>query len=93
MASLLVPFITLGKMDVSLLSVVSYIITICLLFTAKDLIFRNASIGKRILKIKVIKANGTNISVIDALKRTMPIALLPIEVFLVITRDKRAGDI
>lgn len=86
--------ITLGKFDVSPLTITIYLIFSFLTLLIKDFIFKNASIGKRIFKLKVMKTDNTKVTILDVIKRTLPIVvLLPIEVFLLIFNDRRIGDI
>jgi len=57
-------------------------------------VFKNASIGKRIFKIKVAKTDGTKLMVVDIIKRNVSIIiLLPLEIFFTIINDTRIGDI
>lgn len=59
----------------------------------KDFILKT-SIGKRILKLEIVKIDGTRVTLLDALKRSLPfIFLLPIEVILMIINDRRLGDV
>lgn len=91
-ATLLVYFVTLGKANISFLSLSTYFLSVCALVIYKDNLFGNASLGKRILKIKVIKENGDKITVLTSVKRNLLIVLLPLEVLLIITDNKRLGD-
>lgn len=93
LSSFSVCIVTLGKMNTTPLSISSYFISYVLLLIIKDFIFKNASIGKRIFKIKVVKIDGTRLTLFDVLKRTLPLILLPIELILMIINDKRMGDI
>lgn len=63
-----------------------------ILLLLRDNIFRNASIGKKILKIKIVKTNDTKLRFIDKIKRNLLILLLPLETLLIITDNKRLGD-
>ncbi len=94
LSSAFICIVTLGKLDITPLSITAYLILFFLLLIIKDFIFKNASIGKRIFKIEIAKTDGTRLTIVDALKRTLPvIILLPIEVFLLVVNDKRIGDI
>lgn len=64
-----------------------------ILLLLRDNIFRNASIGKKILKIKIVKTNDTKLRFIDKIKRNLLILLLPLETLLIITDNKRLGDL
>ena len=71
---------------------VSY--SVFLLF--KDLTFKNTSIGKKLFKLKIEKTDGTQFTILDEIKRNIPIlfALFPVEIFLVLFNDGiRIGDI
>ena len=86
--------LTLGKFNVTPLTVTAYLSSYVLLMLFKDFTFKNASIGKWIFKFKVAKTDGTKLTIIDGIKRNIPIiVLLPVEVFLVIINDRRIGDI
>ena len=94
LSSVLVGIATLWKFDITLFSFLLYLFLFFMFLTIKDFIFKNASIGKRIFKIKIIKKDGSELTVIDFLKRTLPIIfLLPIELLLLIISDERIGDI
>lgn len=70
----------------------AFFILTFILVLIKDKVFGNASIGKRILKIKVIKENGEKLTVLTSVKRNLSILLLPLEILLIITDNKRLGD-
>ena len=63
-----------------------------MLILFRDNIFGNASIGKKLLKIKVVKVNGEKINLITSLKRNILFFLWPVEILLIITDNKRLGD-
>lgn len=96
-SSFIVLIITLGKMDI-FLSVGTYLITFFVQMVFKDMIFGNASIGKKIIKIKVVtmgqngNINTGKLSALVCLKRAMPLILLPLELLLIITNNKRMGN-
>ncbi|MDE6148787.1 MAG: RDD family protein [Ruminococcus sp.] len=91
-SSFLVYFITLGKMNVSFLSLSTYLLSVYALVIYKDNFFGNASIGKKILKIKIISTNQTGLNLITNFKRSLLLVLLPIELLLIIIDNKRLGD-
>ena len=85
---------TLGKFSITPFSIISYLAISIILLLFKDLVLKNTSIGKRILKLEVVKTDGTKLMPTDIIKRNIPfIVLLPVEVFLLITNNKRIGDI
>jgi len=95
-SSFLVLIVTFGKMNISFLSLITYFSSFYLLLAFKDNLFKNASVGKKLCRIKVILNNKTGrneFKLINDLKRTLPLMLLPIEVFLIIKSNKRIGDI
>lgn len=52
---------------------VTYGITTILSLMYKDSFFGNASIGKKILRIKVVENGGTKLNFIASFKRTLPL--------------------
>lgn len=64
-----------------------------ILFTLKDIVFKNYSIGKKKfgLEIKTEKNDIPNLAII--LLRNVSLILLPIEIVLIILFNKRFGDI
>ena len=92
-STLIIAVITLGKLNVTALTIGVYVGFFVLCMMAKDVLFKGASIGKRICKIKVVRADGKMLTVADAIKRTVPLLLPPIEVICLLTRDKRLGDL
>ncbi|MBR7033539.1 MAG: RDD family protein [Clostridia bacterium] len=94
LSSGLIGIITLGEFNVTYFSVLLYLVTCFLLFLFKDYAFKNKSIGKRVFKLKVAKIDGTKLTFIDILKRSVPVIfLLPVEVLLLIINNRRIGDI
>ena len=63
------------------------------LLTFKDwLFFSGNSIGKQIMRIKVVKLDGSHLNLLDCIKRTLPYAILPVEAYFVLTGQDRLGD-
>ena len=93
LASIFVGIITLGQFSVTKFSIVIYLVSCFLLLLVKDITFKDASIGKRMLKLKIVRFDGTKVSTVDTIKRNLTILLLPIEIVLVLTKNKRIGDI
>ena len=87
-----VSIVTLGKMNVSVLSVTIFFVAYFLAILLKDILFGGASIGKRIFKIKVVNADGTKVSFVSALKRTVTMVLLPVEIAMLFATNRRLGD-
>ena len=93
LSSLFILIITLGKMTTSFFTVSLYLLSCFILIIVRDLLFKGASLGKKIFKIKLVKLDGSNFSLMDSLKRTITIVLFPVELFLLIKNNKRLGDI
>ena len=92
-STLIIAVITFGELNVTALTVGAYVGLFAFWMISKDVLFKGASIGKRICKIKVVRADGKMLTVADAIKRTVPLLLPPIEVICLLTRDKRLGDL
>ena len=85
---------TLGEFSITPFSIIVYLTISLLLLLFKDFMFKNTSIGKRIFKLKVAKTDGTNLMIVDVIKRNIPIIiLLPVEALLLIINNRRIGDI
>ena len=85
---------TLGDLYVTPYSITIYLFAFFILLLTKDCIFKNASIGKLIFKLKVVKNNGTNLMFLDVVKRNLTLTiLLPLELALIVLNDCRIGDI
>ncbi len=85
---------TLGEFSITPFFIIVYLTISLLLLLFKDFMFKNTSIGKRIFKLKVAKTDGTNLMIVDVIKRNIPIIiLLPVEALLLIINNRRIGDI
>lgn len=93
LSSVVVFVVTLGKIEVFYISLTTYFISFFLFLMFKDILFKGASIGKRILRIKVEKTDGSKFTVSDAFKRTLTLILAPMEVPLLVGQNQRIGDI
>ena len=94
LSSAFIGVFTMGKFNVTPFSVTLYIAISFVLLIIKDFVFKNASVGKRIFKLEIKKTDETKVTILDVIKRTLPIVvLLPIEVFLLIFNNRRIGDI
>lgn len=78
--------------DISFLIFCICFVLTYVLILFRDNFFGNASIGKKLLKIKVVKVNGEKINLITSLKRNILFFLWPVEILLIITDNKRLGD-
>lgn len=63
-----------------------------LLMLCKDLVFKNASVGKRIMGLEIINKNGNIPSSIVIILRNITIVIWPIEILLLIIFKRRVGD-
>jgi len=59
----------------------------------KDLIFRNKSIGKKILGLEVKNNDNTTSSILKIILRNITYVFWPIEGLIVLISNKRIGDI
>lgn len=64
-----------------------------LVILLKDICLNNASIGKRILKLKVVSATDEDLTFWRYFKRTITLILVPVEIILAISKNERIGDI
>ena len=64
-----------------------------LLYSCKDLLFRNASIGKKFLGLKVIKTNDEIPTIIEIYCRNLSTVIAPLELVTLVIFKKRLGDI
>ena len=87
-------FVAFGEKKFTFVSVSIYIISTLAFIVLKDFTFKNASIGKRIFKLEVVKTDGTKLMTVDIIKRNISIiVILPVEIFLIIIDNRRIGDI
>ena len=94
LSSALICVFTLGEFSITPFSIIVYLTISLLLLLFKDFMFKNTSIGKRIFKLKVAKTDGTNLMIVDVIKRNIPIIiLLPVETLLLIINNRRIGDV
>lgn len=93
LASFSIGIVTNWEFRVTVLSVGIYMLCVFLFVLTKDFAFKNASIGKKLLKLKIIKTDASKYTIIDAVKRTFSLVLLPIEIVMLIVKDQRLGDI
>lgn len=86
--------ITLGRFSATPFSITVYVVMCFVLLLMKDLVFKNASVGKRIFKLKIIKVDGTELKAPDVIKRNISvILLLPLEMIVTLVNNRRIGDI
>lgn len=92
-SSLLTYFISFNEEQLSVFSAMVYFISFFLMYIFRDCVFKNASVGKKIMKLKVISDRTQEAMWKTALKRNALLFLLsPIEILLVIIYNERIGD-
>jgi hypothetical protein len=84
--------ITQGKDELIAVTVAIFIPLFYLLFVFKDSLFKNASIGKKIMHIKVISLKG-KFGFKAMLIRGSTFLMMAIELLLIILENKRIGDV
>ncbi len=92
LSCVVVAIVTLGEMDVSSVSLIAFFITFVVSIVFKDAVFKGASIGKLIFRIKVVKTDNSKLKISDYFKRNITILLVSLEVILLIAMNKRLGD-
>ena len=91
---MLVALVTLGSLEVNGLSLCAFFGSYILMVIFKDLIFKNQSVGKRIVKLKIVSVlPDKKIKVGTLILRSIPMVLFPIEFFLIIGNYNRLGDL
>lgn len=94
LSSAFIGIFSFGKFTVTLVSIIMYLIVSFLILLVKDFVFKNASLGKRLFKLKVTKTDETKLTNIDIIKRNLPLLiLLPLEILLIIINNRRIGDV
>ncbi|WP_281988964.1 RDD family protein [Aquimarina aggregata] len=63
------------------------------LFLIRDLFFRNGSIGKKILNLKIVSdINGFNTNKVNKILRNITMIIWPIELIILLISNKRLSD-
>ena len=89
-----VPMLIIGKGFKFLLeNMYLLIVSNFLLFIVKDIVFKNCSMGKKTMKIEVLKQDGTKPNTLHLLLRNIFAIIWPIEIFLILSKNKRLGDL
>lgn len=70
-----------------------YNFVVLLLIVCKDLVFRNASIGKKILKLKVVTDEGNIPSIKSMILRNLLFLIFPINGIVILSKGKKIEDI
>ena len=92
-SSFLTYCISFNEEQLSVLSLAVYFISFFLMYIFRDCIFKDASVGKKIMKIKVASLTKQKITWEVEFKRNILMFLLaPIEILLVMIYNERIGD-
>lgn len=89
----LLTFVTHGTFAYTSVCIVLAFVFYVVAILFRDCIFKNASVGKRIFKLQIVKTDETDLTVMDLIKRNAPAVILhPVELFLLIFDESRLGD-
>ncbi len=66
---------------------------VMILTISKDVVFKNASVGKKIIKIEVRKEDDKIPTLSTIILRNITVIIWPLECMLILMRKKRIGDI
>lgn len=91
-SSLFITVITIGKLSFNAVTISAYFVVFVLSAIFKDYIFKDASIGKKIMKIRLVSENGEYVTFEMRLLRAVTLIFVPIELIMIITKNKRLGD-
>lgn len=80
------------KLDNQFLSNWLPLIAYYIIFLSKDLVYKNASIGKKILNIRIVNNDGKEPLKKQLIFRNIFIFLWPIEVILIMINNKKIED-
>lgn len=69
-----------------------YILVAMFLFLIKDIIFKNASIGKKIMNLKILKEDDTLPTIKTVILRNTFMILWPIDAILILANKEKLGD-
>lgn len=81
-----------GTMMSFALAVVTCIVIFGVLYVFRDFVFRNASIGKKLLKIHIVSEKPQPLRLSTCICRAIPLLIFPIELLLVLKDNYRLGD-
>ena len=68
-------------------------IIILVSFSMKDLIFKNQSIGKKIMKLEIVNKENEKPNKFILICRNLTVFIWPLEIILLLIFNKRIGDI
>lgn len=99
LTTFIMQIVTFGKLEqlespliISLVMII-YFILILFLFLRKDLLFKNASIGKKTMKIAIYKEDGTIPNKDILIKRiSSHLLFFPLELLYIALKNKSSGD-
>ena len=92
LSTVLTALVSLGSLEVSALTVITYFGSFFLMVVFKDLLFNGSSLGKKVFKLRVVKEDGTKLNFVDVLKRSVTLVFTPVEDVLILVNGKRLGD-
>lgn len=89
--------ITEGTCRVTAATVVMFLIVYLMTITFRDLVFKNASIGKKIMRLKITKKRSVSQSFTITfgcclIRGLTSVFLMPIEIILLLSSGDRMGD-
>ena len=73
-------------------TILLYMFICGILFVFRDCVFKNASIGKKILKLKIVSETPDRLNAMTYILRAIPLILLPIELLMLLKHNYRTGD-
>ena len=93
-SSSFVGVITRGEFNVTPFSAAVYVSTCLFFLLFRDAFCKKNSLGKRLLRLRVTTTDGSQLTILDVIKRNMPILLLmPLEILLIMVDNHRIGDV
>ena len=91
-STLFIGIITMGKFSANAVTVALYFVVFIPSVIFKDYVFKDASIGKKLMKIKIVGENGEYATFEMRLLRSITLIFVPIELIMILTKNKRLGD-
>lgn len=92
-ALLVVSILSSGRLHISTVTVCAFLLTFLFASIFRDLVFKNASIGKKLFKLQILRNNGAKATFSDILKRNLPLVVFPLELLLILFKNQRLGDL
>lgn len=66
---------------------------IWIVFSLKDFVFKNASIGKKILRMEILTMSNKKPTIMPLVLRNLFVIIWPIEILLILILNRRIGDL